>query len=151
MRDAQPRRHARQMCSATLKRTATAPRRRRDGRADVGAGGSSTLNAALDAIRRVDRLAPVAKPCVRRRSRAAQRKFVVRLERDTMTRRRPELIPSGIARYEVYVRDERLSAAADRAGRPVAASPSAGATGSATCSSLSPWTARATGNAAVST
>ena len=82
----------------TLKRTATRP---------AGVGWTSDVgwgilnaNAALEAIRRVDRLAPVSKlssPTV-----ASRTRFVVRWSGHDQTR--PELIPSGIARYEVYVR-----------------------------------------------
>jgi serine protease len=82
----------------TLKRTAT----RRAGvgwTSDVG-WGILNADAALQAIRRVDRLAPVSKltsPAVANRQR-----FVVRWSGQDQTR--PELISSGIARYEVYVR-----------------------------------------------
>ncbi len=82
----------------TLKRTATRP---------AGVGWTSDVgwgilnaDAALQAIRRVDRLAPVSKltaPVVANRQR-----FVVRWSGHDQTR--PELIRSGIARYEVYVR-----------------------------------------------
>jgi subtilisin family serine protease len=82
----------------TLKRTATRP---------AGVGWTSDVGwgilnagAALQAIRRVDRLAPVStltSPRV-----ANHTRFVVRWSGHDQTRR--ELIASGIARYEVYVR-----------------------------------------------
>ncbi len=81
-----------------LKGTATRP---------VGVGWTSDVgwglldaDAALEAIRRVDRLAPVSTlsaPTV-----ANRRRFVVRWTGHDQTR--PELIPSGIARYEIYVK-----------------------------------------------
>jgi serine protease len=81
-----------------LKRTATRP---------AGVGWTSDVgwgvlnaDAALEAIRRVDRLAPVsalAAPAV-----ANRRRFIVRWSGHDRTR--PQLIPSGIARYQIYVK-----------------------------------------------
>ncbi|MGI8864953.1 MAG: S8 family peptidase [Solirubrobacteraceae bacterium] len=82
----------------TLKRTASRP---------AGTGWTSDLGwgilnagAALDAVRRIDRLAPVSKlsaPHLARR-----RVFVLRWSGHDQ--RPPELIASGIARYDIYAR-----------------------------------------------
>lgn len=82
----------------TLKRTATRP---------AGAGwttdvgwGILNADAALEAIRRVDRLPPTSALDAPRVSN--RRRFSLRWSGHDQTR--PELISSGIARYEIYVR-----------------------------------------------
>ena len=82
----------------TLKRTATRP---------AGTGWSADLGwgildagAALDTIRRIDRLPPVSQLLAPRLAR--RRVFLVRWSGHD--RRYPGLIASGIARYNVYVR-----------------------------------------------
>jgi serine protease len=82
----------------TLKRTAT----RHTGAgwtSDVG-WGILNADAALEAIRRVDRLAPTSILYAPRVSN--RRRFSLRWSGHDQTR--PDLIPSGIARYEIYVR-----------------------------------------------
>ena len=81
-----------------LKRSATRP---------PGAGWTSDVgwgvlnaDAALETIRRVDRLAPVSTLSAPRL--ASHRRFIVRWS--GQDQRRPELIPSGIVRYEIYVK-----------------------------------------------
>ena len=81
-----------------LKRTASRP---------AGVGWTSDVgwgvlnaDAALEAIRRVDHLAPVSTLSAPRV--AGRRRFVVRWIGHDQTR--PELIPSGINRYEIYVK-----------------------------------------------
>jgi subtilisin family serine protease len=82
----------------TLKRTASRPA----GTGWTGSLGWGILNAgaALDAIRRIDRLAPVSTVSAPRLSN--RRTFVLRWSGHDP--RRPEVYASGIARYEIYVR-----------------------------------------------
>jgi hypothetical protein len=82
----------------TLKRTASRP---------AGTGWTSDLGwgilnagAALDAVRRIDRLAPVSKLSAPHVSH--QRVFVLRWSGHDQ--QPPELIASGIARYDIYAR-----------------------------------------------
>jgi serine protease len=83
---------------STLKRTAQRP---------AGTGWTSDLGwgilnagAALDAIRRIDRLPPVSQLVAPRISN--RRKFVLRWSGHDQTR--PEVAASGVARFEIYVR-----------------------------------------------
>jgi serine protease len=82
----------------TLKRTAQRP---------AGTGWTSDLGwgilnagAALDAIRRIDRLAPISQLVAPRVSN--RRAFVLRWSGHDQTR--PEVVSSGLARFQVYVR-----------------------------------------------
>jgi subtilisin family serine protease len=82
----------------TLKRTAQRPTA--TGWTNDLGWGILNAGAALDAIRRIDRLAPVSKLVAPRVSN--RRKFALRWSGHDQTR--PEVVASGLARFEIYVR-----------------------------------------------